>query len=183
VLAQAREGLGVIGYQCVLVVFDANVRSFADLRGSTLATPQPSSTCSSAFALPWFRHQVSLPAEAIIQQVFSTHEEAARAVVLGRARAGIVKDSVAEDWGSLGLRAVQSSPEVPGFALVANRNTTSPLVREAMKRAALDLNPAQDGSDALLTRGWGPEMRHGFTVLSEEDLDAFRKALSQAEGS
>lgn len=165
-------------YTCVMAVFGDTPLTPARMRGMRLALPDPLSTCAELSMAPMLA-QAGVDFDETKFCHYNTHDQAALAVILDQADAAGLKDGIARNHASLGLRVVASSPPVPGFVLVANAHTMPDTLREALREALLALRPQEDAKDAERMRDWGRPMRYGAVPARDADFFDLRQQLMQ----
>jgi phosphonate transport system substrate-binding protein len=84
-------------------------------------------------------------------------------VLRGNFDAGVVKESVAAEYASEGLRAVTRSAAIPGPPLVVHRDTPA-AARAEIRDLLLVLDPGHP-RDRSLMESWTPEFRYGFLAV------------------
>ncbi len=103
---------------------------------------------------------------------FDHHQTVVWQVLRGNFDAGVVKESVAEEYRSEGLRTVAISQPIPGSPLVGRRGTDPEILGE-IRRLLLALDPARL-ADRRMLDSWSHEFSFGFTAV---DRDQFRNAF------
>ena len=102
------------------------------------------------------------------------YDNIARGVLSGDFDAGIVKDTTAYDWREKGLRVFFSSPELPPYNLVVNRNIDDRTYQK-IRTALLKLdkkNPAHASVIKSLDESYD-----GFVATSDAEYDVVRQLI------
>lgn len=161
VLVAVNEESGLAEYRCDLVsAYDGPVK-VSDVSGQ-LALTNPMSTCgylSMAHILS--HHGVNI--EDLDYSFIGSHDQVALGVIRGHYVAGGIKDIVAESYRGLLLQVLDSSPPLPGFVLVVNRNSFSGTEIEQMRTALLQVQ--QDDYQF-----WGAG-NYGFSSADQLDYE------------
>jgi phosphonate transport system substrate-binding protein len=173
-LVRFLEPDGRTSYTCALVVFGNDKPSPETMQGKRLALPDKLSTCAEIGTGAILR-QMGMSLGVLERNHLDRHDAVAMAVILGQADLGGMKTAIARKYASLGLRVVAESPPMPGFVLVANRNTVPAETRRQLREALLALHPRENPADAERMRDWGGGMRHGAVTAEEADFDALRR--------
>lgn len=139
---------------------DGGLHDAAGMRGKRMAFVDRATTAGYVFPLAWLReHGVRGEAGFFGETWFTGSHDASLAAVLDRkADVGAAKDTVyervrAEDPRvDCELRIIATSPPVPSNGLCVRREM-EPDLREALRRALLDLASEPDGAQVLLQFG------------------------------
>lgn len=159
VLAAVNEESGKPLYRCVLVSAHDGPDSADDV-GGPVALTSPMSTCgylSMAFILSHY----GLDIEALDYTFLGSHEQVALGVILGHYPVGGVMDIIAKRYQGLLLKVLDSTSLLPGFVLVANRNSFSEVEIDRMRAALLD-------AEAVDYQSWGVG-NYGFSSADQLD--------------
>jgi phosphate/phosphite/phosphonate ABC transporter binding protein len=189
VYLQARERYGLTAilkplnddYQpefqdAVITRSESAINSLEDLVGRTLALPSQDSYSgnwlrAAGFASPgggkW-------PLKAV--RHFEHHHTVVYQVLRGNFDAGVVRESVAEEYLSKGVKIIARSEPVPGSPIVVGKQQDRVVV-EAFKRALLAVDPRQPALADRLA-GWDKEFRYGFAPARDSDYDRVQKILA-----
>jgi phosphonate transport system substrate-binding protein len=158
-LAAANEASGLAEYRCFLVSAHDGPTHATEIKGP-IAMVNPLSTCgyiSVAYLLA--RHGVDI--ETLDYRFVGNQDHLALQVILGHYAAGGMRDVMAEKYQDLLLRVLDTTPLLPGFVLVANRNSFSSTEIEKMSLTLLQVKQKDYQS-------WGVG-NYGFS--SAEHLD------------
>ena len=169
-----REPGGEARYTCSGVMFADELRPLDDLTDQPVALTQPLSTCGYLATARLLRDGGTRLA-ATDYRYFGHHDDVALAVVRGEAVAGGVKTHIARKYAHLGLDTVAESEPLPGFALVANRQTVSDARLQELRQALVDLRPEESEEDAARMAEWGESLRHGAQAVDDEDYAPIRR--------
>ena len=164
-------------FRTVLVTrSNADIQSLAQLAGRKVALPSPQSWSGN-----WLR-LAGLPtvglSEADLDSIhhFDHHQTVVWQVLGGQFDAGVVKESVAQEYADEGLVTVSRSNPIPGPPLVGNRNASAAALDE-ITRLLLDLDPANPGDRAILDT-WTQEFTYGFAGVG---WDKYTRAFGAQE--
>ena len=163
VLAPRNEEGGTTFHAALIVPTGSPLSTIADLAGHRVALPS-----SSSFAGNWLAAQ-ALPAAGLsladLDSVhhFEYHQTVVHRVLDGQFDAGVVRETVAEEFAGRGIRVIASSGPFPGPPLVARAGPPNAAVTE-MKRLLLTLDPRKAG-DAEAMNGWPREFAQGFVAV------------------
>lgn len=156
---------GKSGYRCVLVKFAKDTINFKVPKKIKIALVQPLSTCGYIQTKILLKAYSGKNIEEMQFDYLGNHEEVALSILRGDFVIGGMKESIAKEYQSLGLKIIQTSPVLPSFTLVANVNTLSVEQREKIKKILLEV-PKKVYSQ------WGKSISHG---MSEIDLRQFEE--------
>jgi phosphonate transport system substrate-binding protein len=139
---------------------DSGIHDAAAMRGKRMAFVDRATTAGYVFPLAWLREQgVRGEARFFSESWFTGSHDAAIAAVLDRkADVGAAKDSVYDRIRAENprvdreLRVLATSPSVPSNGLCVRRDL-EPDLREALRRALLDLAADPDGARVLAQFG------------------------------
>ena len=102
------------------------------------------------------------------------YDNIARGVLAGDFDAGIVKDTTAYEWRSKGLRVFYSSPNLPPYNLVVNRDMDD-AVYHKIRAALLKLDQKNPVHRAII-KGLDPSY-DGFVPTSDAEYDVVRELI------
>ncbi|WP_019022434.1 PhnD/SsuA/transferrin family substrate-binding protein [Thioalkalivibrio sp. ALE23] len=169
-----REPGGEAQYTCSVVMFADERRPLDDLTDQPVALTQPLSTCGY-LATAHLLRDGGIRLAATDYRYLGHHDDVALAVVRGEALAGRLKTHIARNYAHLGLVTVAESEPLPGFALVANRDTVSDARLQELREALVRLRPAESDEDAERMAEWGESLRYGAQAVDDEDYAAVRR--------
>ncbi|WP_161939977.1 PhnD/SsuA/transferrin family substrate-binding protein [Dissulfuribacter thermophilus] len=107
------------------------------------------------------------------------HDSVAREVLRGNFDAGVVLESVAQQYKKMGIKFIGQTDPFPGFLIVV-RPGADPNVVRSIEKALLRLN-YDDTSHRKIMDSWDVNIRYGFTRISDSDYDPIRKMVSYLE--
>jgi len=160
-------------FRAVLVVGpDSPLRSVGDLRGQAVAIPSPQSWSGNWLQTAGLARAGLAVSDLASIQHFDHHQTVAWQVLRGRFAAGVVKESVAAEFASEGLRAIARSEPIPGPPLAGGGTSPAEVLTE-LRNLLLALD-ARDPADRAVLAGWSREFSHGFTAVDRQlYVDAF----------
>ncbi len=149
---------------------DSPIRSPKDLQGKSFAFGDKSAILQRA---------VVVGAGVRLEKLGSVdylghYDNIARGVLSGDFDAGIVKDTTAYDWREKGLRVFFSSPELPPYNLVVNRNIDDRTYQKI--RAALLKLDKKNPAHASVIKSLD-ESYDGFVATSDAEYDVVRQLI------
>jgi len=166
-LLSFNEPNGQSGYQCVLVKFAKDEINFKENKNIKVALTQPLSTCGYMQTKVLLKTHANKNIEEMKFNYLGNHDEVALSVIRGDFMIGGMKESIANEYQSLGLEVLYTSQMLPSFTLVANANTLSSKEMDNIKRILLK-------APKEVYKTWGKSIAYGF---SEIELESF-KALN-----
>jgi phosphonate transport system substrate-binding protein len=139
---------------------DSGIRDAADMKGKRMAFVDRATTAGYVFPLAWLRERGIRAGEGFFGERWFTgsHDAAITAVLEGKADVGAAKhsvfDRVRKDDPRVDreLRILATSPPVPSNGLCVRRDI-EPDLREALRRALLDLPGEPEGAKVLAQFG------------------------------
>jgi len=157
---------------------DSPVAALSDLRGRSLALPSLES-----FSAAWLTHfalgRVGLrPEDLKLVRSFDHHYTVVFQVLRGAFDAGVVRERVATEYLSKGIRIIARSDPLPASPIVV-RHDHDPAITSALRDALLALDPSSPAGRATVAK-WDPEFTHGFVAARDEDYQPLRALLARA---
>jgi phosphonate transport system substrate-binding protein len=139
---------------------DGGIQDAAGMRGKRMAFVDRATTAGYLFPLAWLRAQGFRDGARLFSETWFTgsHDAAIAAVLDRQADVGAAKDSVYERVRAENprvdgeLRIIATSPPVPSNGLCVRRDL-EPDLREALRRALLDLTSEPEGAKVLAQFG------------------------------
>ena len=143
----------------IFVRKDSNIKTFADMKGKSLALVEET-TAGFVFPLAWFkRHGISDMNTYFSEQFISgSHDRTIALVLNGKADIGAAKDTIYERMRKWQPRIDQelfilaNSPKVPSNTLCVSKNL-APEYSEKLKELLLNMSGYPDGREALKQLG------------------------------
>jgi phosphonate transport system substrate-binding protein len=160
---------------------DSGIRSLQDLVGRSVALPSQDSYSGNWLKAEGFTAggQGEFPLKKV--QHFEHHHTVVYQVLRGNFDAGVVRESVAEEYEGKGISIVARAKPVPGSPIVTTKHH-DPAIVGAFTRALLAVDPRKpEFADRMAA--WDTEFRHGFAAATDRDYDHLQTVLAplQAE--
>jgi phosphonate transport system substrate-binding protein len=173
-----REVDGTTSYRCVLAI-PYDTEAITDTSGPNgtsepgwIALAQPLSTCGYLSTV-WLLSRHGITVQPDDYRYLGSHEAVALAIARRDSVIGGMKDAIAEGYAGLGVRIVDRTEPLPGFAIVANRSTMSQAQIADVRSALLSLTPAE-----LETLDLG---HYGFADVDEDAYTRVTDMLSEID--
>lgn len=148
------------------------IRSVADLTGKRFAFGDP----AALLQYTTMRH-AGLPFRELSEvQYLRYHDVVARAVAQGDVDAGVMRESTALNWRARGLRAIYTSPALPGYAIAASARLDASVL-DQVREALLKLD-ARHPVDRAVIRALDP-VYDGFVPGNDRDYDTVRRNIDR----
>lgn len=154
-------------YTCAIAVTTHSPLALSQMRNKRIALTQPLSTCGY-FAVQGMLQQAGTSLENNRYRYIGPHDEVALSIVRGEFDAGGLKTAIARKYAHLGLKVLAESPEMPGLALIANRNRLSPERIAQIRQALLE-------ADEETRKAWGDNIRYGASAIDDRAYDGMRQ--------
>lgn len=164
------ENDGSKGYHCVLIASSIDSIDFNNLKGKKIDLTQPLSTCGYFMTSQLLRDLSPNSIEDLKYKYVKKHSKVAQNIIKGNALLGGVKDAIAREYKSLGIRVLKSSKRLPGFVLVANTNTIP-------KEQILKIQKKLLNTPKSIYSKWGKKISYGMFEAKSEDFNLIRDGL------
>ena len=155
----------------IVVKQDSNIRHVKDLKGKKFALGDEKALLQQAVVCGGGIKLTDLGAYAFLKH----YDTIAKAVLRGDFDAGILKDTVAEEYGKLGLRVIHSSPPLSSYLFAVNAKVPKQTVT-LLRNAMLSLKPDTPEGRAVLSAL--DEGYDGFAESTDEKYDSIRKLIA-----
>jgi len=139
------------------------VKSIYDLQGHSLALPSPSSFSSNWLNKHELKKATISPDDLKETECFGYHHTVVFQVLWGNFDAGVVRESVANEYQDQGIQILAYSNPFPSAPLVIKRDT-DPRLSESLKKAMLRISKKN-------TPSAGESFTYGFTEVSDIDYE------------
>ena len=149
------------------------VTEIAELEGRSLALPSPASFSGNWLTRMALREHAMSVDDLAQVQFFDYHHTVVFQVLWGRFDAGVVRESVAQEYVDKGIDVLLSSPSFSGAPLVIHEDAEPNLV-EVLETALLDI-------PASFSKGLGGEFANGFVEARDEHYDLLEKWVDQMD--
>jgi phosphonate transport system substrate-binding protein len=155
---------------------DSGIRSLQDLVGRSVALPSQDSYSGNWLKAEGFTAggQGKFPLKKI--QHFEHHHTVVYQVLRGNFDAGVVRESVAEEYEGKGISIVARAKPVPGSPIVTTKRH-DPVIVGAFTRALLAVDPRKP-EFADRVAAWDTEFRYGFAAATDRDYDHLQTVLA-----
>lgn len=164
---------GTASYKCVIIKKkDSPVRDLSGLKGRSVAFASSKSTSGNLMPRYLLANAGIHLSDLSAYANFDYHDSVVKAVLKGQYAAGAVRDSVARKYAKLGIDTLAESGPIPSGPLVAGPGTAYAVI-ENIKKALLELNPRDSGSQKILRR-LDDDLRNGFTEATDRDYGEIR---------
>lgn len=179
VLVAVNEESGLAEYRCAMVsAYDGPIS--AGEVGGHIALTSPMSTCGYlSMAHIFATHGIDI--EKLDYSFIGSHDQVALGVIRGHYTVGGVKDIVAEKYQGLLLQVLDSTPPLPGFVLVANRNTFSAAEMEQMRTTLLHAESADYQSWGVGNYGFSSAEYLDYGLIDTLMTPAFRSRFMEGK--
>ena len=176
-ILKPRGAYGDAKYKSVIIRRKGDsLNSPSDLKGKSVAFASSKST-SGNLVPRYLLANSGIHLEELKEYAnFDFHDSVVKAVLKGHFSAGTVRDSVARKYAKSGIEIIAESEAIPTGPLVAGAGVSSSIV-ETIKRALLELSPADDGGQKVLKR-LDEDFRNGFTEASDRDYENIRSQIN-----
>jgi phosphonate transport system substrate-binding protein len=157
----------------------SEIRTLENLVGRSVALPSQDS-----YSGIWLKAegyavgQARFPLARV--QHFEHHHTVVYQVLRGNFEAGVVRESVAEEYEGKGISIVARAQPVPGSPIVVARRH-DPDVVAAFTKALLAVDPRKSEFTARLA-SWDVEFRNGFARAEDRDYDGLKRVLTGTQG-
>ena len=180
---EAREKFGVLPlaaplthgkdtFRLVIVVRQhSNIHSVKDLKGKKFALGDEKALLQQAVVNGAGIRLTELGAYAFLKH----YDTIAKAVLRGDFDAGILKDTVAEEYSKSGLRVIHVSPPLAAYLFAVNAKVPKETIT-LLRNALLSLKPDTQEGRAVLTAL--DEGYDGFAESTDEKYDPIRKLIA-----
>ncbi len=105
------------------------------------------------------------------------YDNIAKALLIGDFDAGILKDTVFDQYAPKGLRKLHASDQLPGYVIAAAARLDMD-TREKLRHALLTITTSAEGRQALQTLDKGYS---GFAAVEDKEWDSIRKLVRRVE--
>lgn len=105
------------------------------------------------------------------------YDNIAKALLIGDFDAGILKDTVFDQYAPKGLRKLHESEQLPGYVIAASAKLDKE-PREKLRNALLTITASAAGREALLALDKGYT---GFAAVEDKEWDSIRKLVRRVE--
>lgn len=159
-------------FRLVIVVRqDSPIHNVMDLKGKKFALGDEKAVLQQAVVSEGGIKLTDLGAYAFLKH----YDTIAKAVLRGDFDAGILKDTVAEEYSKAGLRVIHVSPPLSSYLFAVNAKVPKETVA-LLRSAMLSLKPDTTEGRAVLSAL--DEGYDGFTGSTDEKYDAIRKLIA-----
>ena len=155
---------------------DSGIRSLQDLVGRSVALPSQDSYSGNWLKAEGFT--AGGQGKFLLKKIqhFEHHHTVVYQVLRGNFDAGVVRESVAEEYEGKGISIVARAKPVPGSPIVTTKQH-DPAIVGAFTRALLAVDPRKP-EFADRVAAWDTEFRYGFAAATDRDYDHLQTVLA-----
>jgi len=106
-----------------------------------------------------------------------THSSVLLNLLLTKDSIGTVKSTVANKYKHFHFNKIAQSPDIPGFAFIANKRNVSDIQISTIQKAILKLNPLSNEDDKVLVSKWSDNTKYGAVATQKNTYDIVYKAI------
>lgn len=157
----------------VAVAKDSQAKSCHDLKGKAFAFGDKKALVQKAVV-----DECMGDVGGLSQMKYLDHyDNIAKALLIGDFEAGILKDTVFDQYAPKGLRKLHESDQLPGYIVAASTKLDKD-PREKIRQALLAITATPEGRQALsvLDKGYT-----GFVSVEDKEYDTIRKLIRRVE--
>ncbi|MFZ5997208.1 MAG: phosphate/phosphite/phosphonate ABC transporter substrate-binding protein [Nitrospirota bacterium] len=164
-------------YKSVIVTKkDADIAAISELKGKRVAFAAMKSTSGNLIPRYLLANSGIHLKDLDRYANFDYHDSVVKAILKGQYDAGSVRDSVAQKYAKLGIKAIAESETVPTGPLVASPKTSFSVL-EDIKKALLGLNP-DDNRYRIIISKLDEDLRNGFIGASDSNYIRIREQIN-----
>ncbi len=165
-------------HSVVISKTETPIYSLLDLKNKKLALPSKQSFSGiwPIFKLKQLQIGIS---ELDSLHHFAHHHTVVHQVLKNIFDAGVVKDRVAKEYMSSGIRIIDYSMPIPGSPIVVSKNTKKEIA-DVIVTALLNIDLKKEKYRELI-KNWDKEFAYGFVVANANDYDELDKFLEKVK--
>lgn len=170
---------GKAHYTCDIVTTDPKIKNFQDIKNTHQVTLTRSlSTCGYLMSELMMKNN-NKTLEDFSYEYVGTHSNVLLKLLLNDNTIGTVKSTVLNKYQQFEFTTLAQSINIPGFALISNKNTLSNKEITKIKKAILKLQPLQNKKDQELVLNWSTNTKYGAISTTESSYAEIQKAMNE----
>lgn len=154
---------------------DGKINSIKDLIKKKIAVPSKESFSGNWLTNYELNKEGFRLADFDTVQNFAHHHSVVYQVLKGNFDAGVVREIVAREFLTRGLKIIAYSDEIPGSPIVVPVNHNAAVIKE-IKNAFLKINTA-DPKYKEIVKNWDKEFINGFVEAKDADYNSIRRIV------
>jgi phosphonate transport system substrate-binding protein len=168
-------------YSCDLITTEKDINKFSDIvHTNEVILTRSLSTCGYLMS-EYIMKQNGETLKNFNYQYVGTHSNVLLKILLDENTIGTVKSTVLDKYSQFKFKTLAKSPNIPGFAFVANKNTIGSKEIKNIEDAILKLNPLDNEKDKDLVSKWSVNTKYGAVKTDEKAYDIVIKSIQTIE--
>jgi len=158
-------------YSCDLITTEKNINEFSDIvHSNDVILTRSLSTCGYLMS-EYIMKEKGESLENFQYQYAGTHSNVLLKILLEKNTIGTVKSTVLDKYSQFEFKTIAKSPNIPGFAFIANKNTIGSKEIKAIENAILKLDPLHNEKDKDTVSKWSVNTQFGAVKTDEKVYD------------
>jgi len=172
---------GKPNYSCDLITTEKNINKFSDIvHSNEVILTRSLSTCGYLMS-EYIMEEKGESLKNFHYQYVGTHSNVLLKILLEENTIGTVKSTVLDKYSQFKFKTLAKSPNIPGFAFIANKNTIGSKEIKAIESAILKLNPLGNEKDKEIVSKWSINTKFGAVKTDEKIYDIVIKSTKTIE--
>jgi len=173
---------GKASYSCDILTTDSDMENlnyfFVENKDKQIVLTRKLSTCGYLMSEYIFNsYQQTL--EDFDYSYVGTHSNVLLDLLLTKDSIGTVKSTVANKYKHFNFKKIAQSPDIPGFAFIANRKKITEVQISAIQRAITKLDPLNNNNDKKTVLKWSTNTKYGAIKTKKDAYDIVYKAIEK----
>ena len=168
-------------YTCDLITTEKNIKNFEDIKHTNdVILTRSLSTCGYLMS-EYMMNEKNDTLENFKYEYAGTHSNVLLNLLLKENTIGTLKSTVLNKYIHFDFQTLAKSPNIPGFAFIANTNTLELNKINKIKNAIIKLNPLDNEKDKEIVSKWSVNTKYGAVPTEEKTYDIVIESLKKIQ--
>jgi len=168
-------------YTCNLITTEKNIDTFTDITHvNEVVLTRALSTCGYLMSEHIMKNNKE-SLENFHYYYVGTHSNVLLEILLRDNTVGTLKSTVLDKYSQFKFKTIEKSPNIPGFAFIANKNTMRMKEINSIKKAILKLDPFKSAHDKDTVSKWSVNTKYGAIETDPKVYDIVLDSLKKIQ--
>ena len=168
-------------YTCDVITTEKNIDKFSDIsHKNDVVLTRSLSTCGYLMS-EYIMNENKESLEKFHYYYVGTHSNVLLEILLRDNTIGTLKSTVLDKYNQFKFKTIAKSPNIPGFAFIANRNTIEMKEIKSIKKAILRLDPLHNSNDKEIVSNWSINTKYGAVKTEAKAYDIVIQSLKKIQ--
>ena len=168
-------------YTCNMITTDKNINTLEDVTPKLqVELTRKLSTCGYLMS-EYILNEQDKTLKDFKYKYNGTHSNVLLQVLFNYNSIGIAKSTIIDKYKPFKFKLIKKSPNIPGFAFVANTKTLTQIEIKRIQKAIIKLNPQYNIKDRKLMNEWSTNTKYGAIKTKKDAYNLIIRTVNKIE--